>query len=99
MLIVIGFGFKDKHIQNAILEAVNQNPSFQLLIINYHGGENGTIDREGLKDFFEDDKCQTIKVKSNYRNYYEEHVGRIENNLCNFDINLLALQIKEECVY
>lgn len=56
MLIVIGFGFKDKHIQNEILETVNQNPSSQLVIINYHDGENGTIDREGLKDFFEDDK-------------------------------------------
>ena len=51
LLIVIGFGFRDKHIQNVILEAVNQNPSFQLVIVNYNGNE--TIDREELKEYFD----------------------------------------------
>ncbi|KGN98393.1 SIR2 family protein [Porphyromonas sp. COT-290 OH3588] len=51
LLIVIGFGFKDKHIQNVILEAVNQNPSFQLVIVNYNGDE--TINRKELKEYFE----------------------------------------------
>lgn len=53
LLIVLGFGFRDKHIQNVILEAVNQNPSFQLVIINYNG--NGTINREELKEYFDGD--------------------------------------------
>ena len=52
LLIVVGFGFRDKHIQNVILEAVNQNPSFQLVIVNYNSS-NGTIDREELKEYFD----------------------------------------------
>lgn len=52
LLIVIGFGFQDKHIQNVILEAVNQNPSFQLVIVNYNS--DGGINRDELKDFFGD---------------------------------------------
>lgn len=42
MLVVIGFGFKDKHIQNVIIEAVRQNPNFQLVIVDY--GNKGEID-------------------------------------------------------
>ena len=53
LLVVLGFGFRDKHIQNVILEAVNQNPSFQLVIVNYNG--NGTINREELKEYFDGD--------------------------------------------
>jgi hypothetical protein len=52
LLIVIGFGFQDKHIQNVILEAVNQNPSFQLVIVNYNS--DGGIKIDELKDFFGD---------------------------------------------
>ena len=51
LLIVLGFGFRDKHIQNVILEAVNQNPSFQLVIVNYNAG--GSINREELKEYFD----------------------------------------------
>ena len=35
LLIVIGFGFKDKHIQNTIREAVIQNPNFHLFIVAF----------------------------------------------------------------
>jgi NAD-dependent SIR2 family protein deacetylase len=52
LLIVIGFSFQDKHIKNVILEAVEQNPSFQLLIVNFNGGKQ-IIDTEALKDFFD----------------------------------------------
>ena len=48
LLIVIGFGFGDKHIRNVVLEAVNQNPSFQLLILNY----GNVTPNENIKDFF-----------------------------------------------
>ena len=41
---------------------------------------------------------KTGKLKTDYKKDYEEYISEIENNLCNFDINLLASQIKEECV-
>lgn len=40
LLIVVGFGFKDKHIQNTIREAVTQNPNFHLLIVAFDGSDN-----------------------------------------------------------
>ena len=69
LLIVIGFGFRDKHIQNVILEAVNQNPSFQLVIVNYNGNE--TIDREELKEYFDgnDVKRNVSIVFDTFKNF------------------------------
>lgn len=61
LLIVIGFGFQDKHIQNVIIEAVEQNPSFQLLIVNYTGKDDGGIDTKALKSFFVDEEKKQIK--------------------------------------
>lgn len=61
LLIVIGFGFQDKHIQNVIIEAVEQNPSFQLLIVNYNTNEG--IDFNILKSFFDDYTKQIVKRK------------------------------------
>jgi NAD-dependent SIR2 family protein deacetylase len=61
LLIVLGFGFQDKHIKNVIVEAVEQNPSFQLLIVNYNG--NGSISADNLDEFFTDKK--NMKVKRN----------------------------------
>jgi hypothetical protein len=34
LLLCVGFSFNDKHIVNAIKEAVRQNPSFRLLIVS-----------------------------------------------------------------
>ena len=34
LLICIGFSFNDKHLVTAIIEALEQNPSFQLMIVN-----------------------------------------------------------------
>ncbi|MDR1761387.1 MAG: SIR2 family protein [Bacteroidales bacterium] len=61
LLIVVGFGFQDKHIQNVIVEAVEQNPSFQLLIVNYNG--TGGISTDNLDSFFIDK--EKMKVKRN----------------------------------
>lgn len=71
LLIVLGFGFKDKHIQNVILEAVNQNPSFQLVIVNYNGNE--TIDREELKEYFDGNevKRNVSIVFDTFKNFTE----------------------------
>lgn len=59
LLIVIGFGFQDKHIQNVIVEAVAQNPGFHLVIVNYNGSES--IETTHLKQFF--DRADKMEVK------------------------------------
>ena len=38
-------------------------------------------------------------LKQPYQQCYNERIAEIENNLCDFDLKLLAQQIKEECVY
>lgn len=63
LLIVIGFGFQDKHIQNAIIEAVEQNPSFQLLIVDYNSTEG--IETTCLKSFFVDESKKQVKRNVN----------------------------------
>ena len=55
LLIVVGFGFQDKHIQNAIKEAVLQNPNFHLLIVCYgtyslEGADGKVVEIEGIAD-------------------------------------------------
>lgn len=61
LLIVIGFGFQDKHIQNVIIEAVEQNPSFQLVIVNYNN--TGTIDMQLLAPFFDNNEdLETLEM-------------------------------------
>ena len=44
LLIIVGFGFKDKHIQNVIKEASLQNPNLHILIVCY-----GQIEKEGKR--------------------------------------------------
>jgi len=61
LLVVIGFGFQDKHIQNVIIEAVDQNPSFQLVIVNYNKDEG--IETSSLERFFKD--VDNLEVKRN----------------------------------
>ena len=39
------------------------------------------------------------KPKQKYNETYQAHIKEIEDNTCNFDINYLVAQIKEECVY
>lgn len=71
LLIVIGFGFQDKHIQNVIIEAVEQNPSFQLLIVNYNG--NGGIEAKSLESFFRD--IDEMEVKRNVNIVFDTFGG------------------------
>lgn len=49
MLIVAGFGFQDKHIQNVIHEAVIQNPNFHLIIVCYGSSPFEIEDADGKK--------------------------------------------------
>ncbi len=79
LLIVIGFGFQDKHIQNVIIEAVAQNPGFHLVIINYNTNER--IETTHLEQFF--DRVDKMEVKrkvtilfdtfSEFTKYYPEN--------------------------
>ena len=39
------------------------------------------------------------QLKCNYQQLYQDNITTIENNICDFDINYLVSQIKEECVY
>lgn len=80
LLIVIGFGFQDKHIQNVIIEAVEQNPSFQLLIVNYNGTEG--IDTSCLKSFFVDEGKK--QVKRNVNIIFETFSGFTKNYPSNY---------------
>lgn len=61
LLVVIGFGFQDKHIQNVIIEAVAQNPGFQLVIVYYNGNEK--IETTHLEQFFESTDKMEVKRK------------------------------------
>lgn len=63
LLIVIGFGFKDKHIQGIIKEAVSQNTHFHLLIVCYGKDEHGEtgIQQSYAPGFIYED----LKVPSN----------------------------------
>ena len=51
LLIVLGFGFADKHINRAIIEAVRQNPGFHLLIADY-GSDSKVIDLGKYRTLF-----------------------------------------------
>ena len=50
LLLVMGFGFQDMHIKNVIIEAVKQNPSLHLVILDFNG--HGTIDVKYYKNMF-----------------------------------------------
>lgn len=75
LLIVVGFGFQDKHIQNVIIEAVEQNPSFQLLIVNYN--KTGGISTENLDSFFIDKI--NMRVKRNVNILFDTFKGFTDN--------------------
>lgn len=44
LLLVMGFGFQDMHIQNVIVEAVKQNPSLHLVILDYNSQNSINVD-------------------------------------------------------
>lgn len=43
MLVCIGFSFNDKHIVTVIQEALEQNPSFQIMVVNRSIKEKGSL--------------------------------------------------------
>ena len=50
---------------------------------------------EGISDIY----TKAGTKKSIYKNLYNKNINIIEDNYCNFDINLLVRQIHEECIY
>ena len=52
LLVCIGFSFNDKHLVTAIIEALEQNPSFQLMVVNRSVDQSS----ETFKPFFEASK-------------------------------------------
>jgi uncharacterized protein len=44
-------------------------------------------------------KPKADKLKEKYHSFYQKNIKEIEDNTCNFDINFLIEQIKEECIY
>lgn len=80
LLIVIGFGFGDKHIQNVINEAVDQNSSFHLTIINFKEKDEG-IKIEDFKQFFINiEKKQIKKNVTIIYDSFEDFVEKYPSN-------------------
>jgi len=87
LLIIIGFSLYDKHITNVILEAVNQNPSFTLIICNYYKCEDCAnfsipINNEYLARFVNKENVYIINEKfSDFALHYPNN--RIYTDLTN----------------
>ena len=73
LLIILGFGFSDRHINNAIVEAVNQNPSFHLLIVDYGKEEKGErfLDLAAYKTLFKQLGPKISLVQGSFREFVE----------------------------
>ena len=90
LLIVAGFGFQDKHIQNVIKEAVLQNPNFHLLVVCYgmkkisENGEDAKwgdsgITHELVPDFISEDG----HVAQNVTAIFSKFKAFVEHYPCN----------------
>lgn len=92
LLIVIGFGFKDKHIQSIIKEAVYQNSHFHLIIVCYgtdtKGKETG-IEQDYAPDFIVGDK---LKVPSNVTIIFSTFKDFVEAYPFNFSYSEPSIQ-------
>jgi len=82
LLIVTGFGFKDKHLQNIIKEAVSQNPNFHLLVVCYN--ENG-ITKDLVPDFLTAD----LKTAANVTILHSKFKDFVEHYPLNMSYNVL----------
>lgn len=76
LLIVIGFSLADKHLKNVILEAVEQNPSFQLVIVSYNQ-EGSIIVNDYIRDLFTEP--DDLKVKRNVNIVFDSFKNFTDN--------------------
>lgn len=80
LLIVTGFGFKDKHLRNIIKEAVFHNPSFHLLVVCY---EKGGITQGLVPDFLTAD----LKTQANVTILHSKFKDFVEHFPLNVSYN------------
>ncbi len=89
MLIVVGFGFKDKHIQNVIKEASLQNHNLHILIICY-----GQTEKEGkwidsgiVSDLVPDYLDENLVVRPNVSILFSKFKAFVEHLPMNYSYN------------
>lgn len=91
LLMVAGYGFGDKHINSVIIEAVRQNPSFHLLILDYGREVEGTagqksrvIDLELYRKVFVDIRSNMTIVQGTFDSFVNDiplnKAYRVENS-------------------
>lgn len=91
LMIVVGFGFQDKHIQNAIKEAVFQNPNFHLLIVCYgmkEDGEKGWIDSGITHELVPEYVSEDGRVMPNVTVLFSKFKAFVENYPYNDSYNI-----------
>lgn len=75
LLMVVGYGFADKHINSAIVEAVRQNPSFHLLVVDYgievEGKNERAINLSPYKKLFGDLRSNVTLVQGAFDDFAE----------------------------
>jgi len=69
-----------------LLEAIRSLKMRRLLNIQYSDESKHIVEKAD-------------KPKQNVVDFYQKNIQTIEDNSCNFDINFLILQIREECIY
>ena len=74
-----------------LLEAIRSLKVIRYFNENTHLESPGTIENGLLK--------KIEQLKKPYLSFYYRHIVQIEDDSCNFDINRLAHQIREECAF
>ncbi|WP_027066803.1 SIR2 family protein [Maribacter sp. Hel_I_7] len=89
LLICIGFSFNDKHIVTAIQEALEQNPSFQLMVVNKGISQAGNFNKELYRIAQENSSIVLIdELFSNFSNYYPDLKTYNQDNNDKIVVNL-----------
>lgn len=73
LLICIGFSFNDKHIVTAIQEALEQNPGFQLIVVNKGISQTGNFNKELYRIAQENSGVVLVdELFSDFANFYPD---------------------------
>lgn len=79
LLIVVGFGFKDKHIQNVIREASLQNHNLHILIVCYGQTEKEGIECGIVSDLVPDYLDENLAVRPNVSILFSKFKAFVEH--------------------
>jgi NAD-dependent SIR2 family protein deacetylase len=89
LLICVGFSFNDKHIVTAIQEALEQNPSFQLMVVNKGISQAGNFNKELYRIAQENSSIVLIdELFSDFSNYYPDLKTYNQDNNDKIVVNL-----------